>query len=107
MAEPVELRADLAELGAHDLVVKLQSIRAHRAERLRNFQAEVARAEQRHARFVDVPELIHGAARDEALRLEHLLRRDAVRGAALVFLAPARRAGISRLTERDTGHGRR
>ena len=74
VAQTVELRADLADLGADDLVVIHGPVRAERPVRLRNPQAEMPRAEQRHARLVDAAELIDGAARHEALRLEHLLR---------------------------------
>jgi hypothetical protein len=100
--EPVELRADLAELGAHDLVVIHRAIRPHGAIGLRNAQAEMAGAEQRHPGFVRAAELVHGAARDEVAGLEHLGRSDAVGRAALVVGAPARGVEAIGLARRDT-----
>ena len=103
VAQAVELRADLAELAADDLVVIHRAVRADRPERLRNPQAVVARAEQRHRRLVDVAELIDRAARDQVLRLEHLRGRDAVCRAALIGGAPARRIPVVRLAESHAG----
>src|SRR4029079_11654828 len=103
VAEAVELRADLAELAAHELVVIDHLVRAERAERLRNLQAEVARAEDRHAALVCAAELVHVSLRDHALCLEHLRGRDSVRGAALIRRAPARRETAVALAEREPG----
>jgi hypothetical protein len=105
VAEPVELRADLAELAADDLVVVHHVVRAHGPERLRNPQAEVPRAEQRHPGLVDVPELVHRASLDQVLRFEHLGRRELVGRAALIGGAPARGIPAVGLAERRGGDG--
>src|SRR6185369_1355257 len=105
VAEAVELRADLAELAAHELVVIDHLVRAERAERLRNLQAEVARAEDRHAALVRAAELVHDSLRDHALCLEHLRGRDSVRGAALIRRAPARREPVVGLAEGHAAGG--
>ena len=58
VTEAIELRADLPQLAADDLVVIDRLVLAGHRERLRNAQAVVPRAEHRHAGLVDVTELI-------------------------------------------------
>jgi hypothetical protein len=107
VAQAIELRADLTELAAHELVVEHHVVRAHGSEALRNSQAEMARAEDRHRAFVRASELVDVARRDEALGLEHFRRREAIGGAALIGRAPTRWKPIVVLTERETSRAGR
>src|SRR4029079_18687526 len=74
-------------------------------ERLRNLQAEVARAEDRHAALVSAAELVHVSLRDHALCLEHLRQTDSGCGPALIRRAPARREPVVGLAEGHAAGG--
>src|SRR5690606_13197414 len=78
VAEPVELRADLAELAADELVVEDDAVLGARYEgrQTRNREAEVPVAEERHALLVRAAELVDPALADQRGSLEDLGRRD-------------------------------
>ena len=105
MAEAVELRADLADLGGEKFVVIDQLVRAERAagRAAGNAQREGARAEQRHALLVGAADLVDLAVADPLGRVEHLGGRDVVRGAGLVGRAPFRRPPFRRRPRRRSG----
>ena len=88
MTEAIELRPDLPQLSADDLVVIDRLVLARHLERLRNPEAVVPRPVHRHAGLVDVTELIDVALGDGVLRLEHFGGSEPVRSAALIVGAP-------------------
>src|SRR5262249_26402103 len=66
MAEAVELRAGLTDLGGEELVVVDELVRTERAagRTARNAQREDTRPEQRHAGFVDAADFVDLAVLD-------------------------------------------
>ena len=92
VAEAVELRAGLADLGGEKLVMIDELVVAERAagRTTGNAQREGTRAEQRHALLIDAADLVDLAVLDPFRRVEDLRRRDVVGGAGLVVLAPFR-----------------
>ena len=91
--EPVELRADLADFSAEQLVVRHDLIGAGRRPRRQtgNRQAEMALAGQRHPVFVDAAQLVNAALLNQVACFEHFIRRESVGSAALVIRTPFRR----------------
>ena len=93
VAEAVELRPDLADLGRQKFVVIDQLVGAERTagRAAGNAQREHARAEQRHARLVGAADLVDLAVADPFGGVEDLRGGDVVRGAGLVIRTPFRR----------------
>ena len=93
MAEPVELRAHLADFGREIFVVIDEHVLAERAagRGAGNAEREAARTEKGNARLVVAPDAGDLAVPDPLHGVERLLRRHPVGGAGLVALAPARR----------------
>jgi hypothetical protein len=91
MAEPVELGADLPDLGRQELVVPDHQVAPERAagRRAGDAQREGALAEIRHGRLVDAADLVDLAGAHQPDGVEDLLGRDPVRGAGLVLRSPA------------------
>ena len=90
MARAVELRADLAELGGHHLVVEEHGVLAERSggRRAGDRHAPDARAEQGDVGGVELAERCDLALRDQADRVQHHVRRRAVRRADPVVGSP-------------------
>ena len=90
VAEAVELRADLSQLAADDLVVIHRLVLPGHRERLRDAEAVVARAVHRHAGLVDVAELIdRGPCGSAFFASSTLAGVMPVRRAALIVGAPS------------------
>jgi hypothetical protein len=112
MAEIVELRSHLPDLGGHELIVIDEAVFAERptGRTAGNAQGEDAFAEQRHRGFIVVPELVDLAVLDPLRRLEHFRWRDVVGRAGLIVGAPFGRLPFfgAHLWRRDRiGRGRR
>src|SRR4029079_8231660 len=92
VAEAVELRAGLGDLGGEKLVMIDKLVVAERATGRPpgNAQREHARAEQRHGGLIGAANLVDLAVLDPFRRIENLRRRDVVGCAGLVVLAPFR-----------------
>jgi len=90
VAEKVELRSYLPDLGGHELVVINQAVLAERPAgwTAGDAQREDALAEQRHRGFIVVPQLVDLAVLDPLRGLKHFRGRDVVRRAGLVLGAP-------------------
>ena len=90
MPQAVELRADLADLAGHELVVVHELVGPERpaGRPPRDRQREAARAIQRHARLVDAAQPVDFAVANQLDRVEHFLRGDPVRRARLVARTP-------------------
>ncbi len=90
--EPVELRADLTDLGQHHLLIAAALVRLRVHERPLEMHVEPTRAEERHRRPEFVGQTDYLAGLDLLDGVEHGLRRHQVAGAALIAGAPFRRA---------------
>ena len=92
MAKAVELGPYLTDLSGDELVMVHQPIFAERAScrAAGDLEREGALPKQGHAGFVIVSQLIDLAILDPLGGVEHLLRRDVVRGARLVIGTPFR-----------------
>src|SRR4029453_12480581 len=92
VAETIELRAGLGDLGGEKLVMIHKLVVAERAtgRTTGNAQREHTRAKQRHAGLIGAADLVDLAVLDPFRRIENLRRRDVVGCAGLVILAPFR-----------------
>src|SRR5262249_17809434 len=90
MAEPVELRAGLTDLGGEELIVVNQLVGAERPARRTagDAQREGTLTELGHSRFVDAADAIDLAVLDPLDGIEDLGRRDPIGSAGDVVLAP-------------------
>jgi hypothetical protein len=88
VSETIELRPDLPQLAADDLVVVVGLVGPVRSEHLRNAQAVVPGPEHRHTRLVHTSHLVRLSAHDEVLCLEHLGGRHPVGGTTLILGSP-------------------
>ncbi len=88
VSEAVELRADLADLGEHHLLVAAALVRAGVHEGALEMHVEAARAEERHGGAEHVGKIDHLAGLDQLDGFEHDRRLHQVAGAALVAGAP-------------------
>ena len=97
MAEPVELRAGLADFGGEVFVVVHHLVLAKRAagRGARHAQNERPLAEARHRLLVVARELIDLPVFDVLDGVEHFLRRAVVRGTGLVTRPPLWTATIA------------
>ncbi len=96
MRKTVELRADLADLGGHHLLVAAARVPSGVHEGALGVHVEDARPEERHAGAEDVAELDHLAGLDEPRAAQHRLRvLHVIARAALVARAPLRRAALA------------
>ena len=101
MPEAIELRSDLAEFTADELVMVNSLIAAGNLERLRYAQAVVPRSKHRHPGLVHTSNLVHGSLRDQVLRFQNLRGRDPICRATLIIRAPPRRVPAFRLSALD------
>ena len=90
VSQPIELRPDLTDLAAKQLIVIHQmAVPEGAARRQPGYrQTEVAIAEQRHPEFIGPAKLIDHPSFDEAGSFDHLLGGDPVCRAGLIIGAP-------------------
>ncbi len=100
--EAVELRADLADLGEHHLLVRAAPVGEVVHEGALGVHVEPARAEERHLRVERVRHLDHLARADEVLR-----HHDGLGGLVIHRAALIRRAPLGRAALRGGGHAPR
>ena len=94
MREPVELRADLADLGEDDLFVAAAAVRPGIHVRALRFHLEAPADRERHVGPEHAPELEDLAGAYQARGPQHRFGLHVIAGAALVGGAPFRRTAL-------------